>query len=64
LRGFLKERGLPANIRSDNGVPSPPPTLYYLSKLAVWWLRLGIAMDGSKTGHPQQTDAMNAAISP
>src|ERR671912_762645 len=34
--------GLPAVIRTDNGVPFAGPTaLYRLSKLAVWWLRLG-----------------------
>jgi hypothetical protein len=35
-----KERGLPASIRSDNGVPfASPHALFNLSKLAVWWLR-------------------------
>ena len=40
------ERGLPAAIRSDNGVPfASPNTLFNLSKLSVWWLRLGIAIE-------------------
>jgi putative transposase len=39
----FKEFGLPLAIRTDNGVPFAAPTgLYRLSKLAVWWLRLGI----------------------
>src|SRR5215831_1801526 len=39
---LFKERGLPANIRSDNGVPfASAHALFNLSKLAVWWLRLG-----------------------
>jgi transposase InsO family protein len=37
------ERGLPLAIRSDNGVPfASPNALFNLSKLSVWWLRLGI----------------------
>ena len=49
------ERGLPAAIRSDNGVPfASPNALFNLSKLAVWWLRLGIAIERIRPGHPQQ----------
>ena len=52
---LFKERGLPQAIRSDNGVPfASPNALYNLSKLAVWWLRLGIAIERIKPGHPQQ----------
>ena len=49
------ERGLPSAIRSDNGVPfASPNALFNLSKLSVWWLRLGIAIERIKPGHPQQ----------
>ena len=49
------ERGLPAAIRSDNGLPFASPNgLFNLSKLSVWWLRLGIAIERIKPGHPQQ----------
>jgi Integrase core domain len=49
------ERGLPRAIRSDNGVPFASPNgLYNLSKLAVWWLRLGISIERIKPGHPAQ----------
>src|SRR5580704_2807761 len=49
------ERGLPVSIRSDNGVPfASPNALFNLSKLSVWWLRLGIAIERIKPGHPQQ----------
>jgi transposase InsO family protein len=52
---LLRERGLPQAIRSDNGVPFASPNgLFNLSKLAVWWLRLGIAIERIKPGHPQQ----------
>lgn len=48
-------RGLPDAIRSDNGLPFASPNgLYNLSKLSVWWLRLGIAIERIKPGHPQQ----------
>jgi hypothetical protein len=51
----VKERGLPANIRSDNGVPfASAHALFNLSELAVWWLRLGIGIERIKPGHPQQ----------
>jgi transposase InsO family protein len=52
---LFRERGLPQAIRSDNGVPfASPNALFNLSKLAVWWLRLGIAIERTKPGHPQQ----------
>ena len=51
----FKEFGLPAAIRTDNGVPfSSPMALFGLSKLSVWWLRLGIDIERIKPGHPQQ----------
>src|SRR5687768_13844338 len=38
----FKEFGLPQVIRTDNGVPfASAHAIYGLSKLAVWWLRLG-----------------------
>jgi transposase InsO family protein len=52
---LFAERGLPDAIRSDNGLPFASPNgLYNLSKLSVWWLRLGIAIERIKPGHPQQ----------
>ena len=49
------ERGLPLAIRSDNGVPfASPNSLFNLSKLSVWWLRLGITIERIKPGRPQQ----------
>jgi transposase InsO family protein len=52
---LFRERGLPSAIRSDNGVPfASPNALFNLSKLSVWWLRLGIAIERIKPGHPQQ----------
>jgi transposase InsO family protein len=52
---LFQERGLPTAIRSDNGVPfASPNALFNLSKLSVWWLRLGIAIERIQPGHPQQ----------
>ncbi|WP_200808576.1 IS481 family transposase [Tistlia consotensis] len=52
---LFRERGLPIGIRSDNGVPfASPNALFNLSRLSVWWLRLGIAIERIKPGHPQQ----------
>jgi transposase InsO family protein len=55
FRRLFLERGLPAAIRSDNGLPFASPNgLYNLSKLSVFWLRLGIAIERIKPGRPQQ----------
>lgn len=51
----FKEYGLPKAIRTDNGVPfASPNSLFGLSKLSVWWLRLGILIERIKPGNPQQ----------
>jgi len=51
----FKEYGLPGAIRTDNGLPfSSPVALFGLSKLSVWWLRLGIDIERIKPGHPEQ----------
>jgi transposase InsO family protein len=52
---LFQERGLPSAIRSDNGVPfASANALFNLSKLSVWWLRLGIEIERIKPGKPQQ----------
>lgn len=51
----FKEYGLPNVIRTDNGIPfASPNALFGLSKLSVWWLRLGIDIERIKPGHPEQ----------
>jgi putative transposase len=51
----FKEFGLPQAIRTDNGVPfASGHALYGMSKLSVWWLRLGIHFERIKPGHPEQ----------
>jgi putative transposase len=51
----FKEFGLPTAIRTDNGVPfASPHSLFGLSRLSVWWLRLGIQIERIQPGHPEQ----------
>ncbi len=46
FRQMFRERGLPTAIPSDNGLPFASPNgLYNLSKLSVWWMRMGIAIE-------------------
>jgi putative transposase len=55
FEAVFKEFGLPKAVRTDNGVPfASPNALFGLSKLSVWWLRLGSAIERIKPGHPQQ----------
>ena len=52
---LFDERGMPEAIRTDNGLPFASPNgLYNLSRLSVWWLRLGIRIERIKPGKPQQ----------
>jgi putative transposase len=53
VRAFA-EFGLPDRIRSDNGPPFGAPALAGLSRLAVWWLRLGILPERIRPGCPGQ----------
>jgi len=50
----FREHGRPWAIRSDNGPPFATSTLGGLSKLSVWWLRLGIKVERIEPGKPQQ----------
>ena len=51
----FKDFGLPAAIRTDNGTPfASGNSLFGLTRLSVWWLRLGIGIERIKPGNPQQ----------
>ena len=51
----FKDFGLPAAIRTDNGTPfACAQALFGLSRLSVWWLRLGIHIERIAPGQPQQ----------
>jgi transposase InsO family protein len=50
----FREYGLPEVIHTDNGVPFCfPSSLLALSTLSVWFLKLGIGLERSRPGKPQ-----------
>ena len=51
---LFKHYGLPKRIRTDNGVPFAAPSLGRLSRLSVWWLKLGVLPELIEPGQPQQ----------
>ena len=51
---IFKEHGLPKRILSDNGVPFAAKAAGGLSRLSVWWVRLGIVPERIQPGKPQQ----------
>ncbi len=51
---LFRTHGLPAVIRTDNGTPFAGPGLAGLSRLAVWWIQLGIRPERIAPGHPEQ----------
>ena len=50
----FREHGLPLGIRSDNGPPFASCAPAGLSRLAVWWIKLGIRPLRIQAGHPEQ----------
>ena len=46
--------GLPQAIRTDNGAPFASNGLGGLSRLSVWFIKLGISPERIMTGHPEQ----------
>src|SRR5712671_5196885 len=50
----FRQYGLPAAIRTDNGAPFASRALAGLSRLAVWWIKLGIVPERIEAGHPEQ----------
>lgn len=54
LEGAFREYGLPRALRSDNGTPFASSGLGGLSRLAVWWIKLGIVPERTAPGHPEE----------
>ncbi len=54
FRDAFKQFGLPKIIRSDNGVPFATTAIGRLSRLSIWWIRLGIYPELIEPGKPQQ----------
>ena len=50
----FREYGLPEAIRTDNGAPFASSAVGGLSRLAVWWIKLGIVPERIEAGHPEQ----------
>lgn len=50
----FRQYGLPMAIRTDNGTPFASTGLAGLSRLSVWWLKLGIGLERIQPGKPQQ----------
>lgn len=53
LRDLFARYGLPWRILTDNGPPWGDTGSGGLSRLEVWWLRLGIAVSHGRPRHPQ-----------
>lgn len=51
---IFAEVGLPRAIRTDNGCPFCSRTIGGLSRLSVWWMKLGIVHQRIERGKPQQ----------
>jgi putative transposase len=50
----FREYGMPEAIRTDNGAPFASTAIAGLSRLAVWWMKLGIVPERIEAGHPEQ----------
>lgn len=53
-KDVFRKHGLPTAIRSDNGAPFASVGLAGLTKLSVFWLRLGIRLERIRPGHPEE----------
>ena len=51
---LFREYGLPEAIRTDNGVPFATIALGRLSRLSVWWIKIGIRPELTQPSHPEQ----------
>lgn len=57
LTEVFRRDGLPEVIRSDRGHPFASHGIGNLSRLAVWWIKLGIRLERNDPGHPEQNGA-------
>lgn len=51
---LFRDFGLPSIIRSDNGTPFASSAIGRISRLSVWWIKLGIYPELIEPGHPEQ----------
>lgn len=57
LGPVFRRYGLPKVLRVDNGGPFGSKGALGLSRLSVWWLRLGIGVEFIRPAHPQDNGA-------
>lgn len=50
----FRECGLPLAIRTDNGPPFATRGIAGLSRLSVWWIKLGVKPERISAGHPEE----------
>jgi len=50
----FRQFGLPSTIRSDNGEPFASTGLAGLTRLSVFWMRLGIRLERIRPAHPEE----------
>ena len=50
----FREYGMPQRIRTDNGAPFASRAIAGISRLSISWMKLGIAPERIKPGHPEQ----------
>jgi putative transposase len=51
---LFRAEGLPERLRTDNGPPFASLALGRLSRLSIWWVRLGILPELIEPSHPEQ----------
>ncbi|WP_197386774.1 integrase core domain-containing protein [Ralstonia pseudosolanacearum] len=51
---LFRRYGLPDRLRTDNGAPFASTGSGGLSRLSIWWLKLGILPERIEPGHPEQ----------
>ena len=60
----MREYGMPARIRTDNGAPFAGTGLLGLSKLSLGWMKLGSCMSAFKRVGHNKTAATSGCIAP
>jgi transposase InsO family protein len=55
--GLFRQQGYPQVIRTDNGSPFGTIGPAGLSRLSAWWTTLGIGVEFTAPGHPEQNGA-------
>lgn len=54
FKATFREYGMPYAIRVDNGIPFASRNVTGLSRLSIWWIKLGIIPERIAKGKPEQ----------